>query len=348
MKNKRHIRIDFDARNKDLLMQTLTEQLSAGYKLQKSHPISGAMTFVPAESDIHYACVLSAEYPNGLPEPWKSCGRMSVYTIYSAEGEMPAVPEKEADYADYLKSGSRRSVAMAILWIFFFALRIYADLLSKLGNAANMADITLSDAAVILFFGIAAVLMIFFAAGAVRERKRSLPSGDGTHSSAIHFKQFILPWIEFIVLIGIIIGGSALSLRPPKQTPPLSGELADYSIKRGVFADKYNGKNRFVYHAKSEKFAEKLFDCAVLNDGGGLWSDPPFFLLNGRESVPSDEYENIDEICRLYYDYNDVEIRSTYSGLIVRCGSDIYGMMFDTDEISEEDVLSALNKNMKG
>lgn len=348
MKNKRHIRIDFDARNKDLLMQTLTEQLSAGYKLQKSHPISGAMTFVPAESDIHYACVLSAEYPNGLPEPWKSCGRMSVYTIYSADGEMPAVPEKEADYADYLKSGSRRSVAMAILWIFFFALRIYADLLSKLGNAANMADITLSDAAMIFFVGIAAVLMIFFAAGAVRERKRSLPSGDGTHSSAIHFKQFILPWIEFIVLIGIIIGGSALSLRPPKQTPPLSGELADYSIKRGVFADKYNGKNRFVYHAKSEKFAEKLFDCAVLNDGGGLWSDPPFFLLNGRESVSADEYENIDEICRLYYDYTDIDIRSTYSGLIVRCGSDIYGMIFDTDEISEEDVLSALNKNMKG
>ena len=318
MKNKRHIRIDFDARNKDLLMQTLTEQLSAGYKLQKSHPIAGSMTFVPAESDIHYACVLSAEYPNGLPEPWKSCGRMSVYTIYSAEGEMPAVPEKEADYADYLKSGSRRSVAMAILWIFFFALRIYADLLSKLGNAANMADITLSDAAMIFFVGIAAVLMIFFAAGAVRERKRSLPSGDGTHSSAIHFKQFILPWIEFIVLIGIIIGGSALSLRPPKQTPPLSGELADYSIKRGVFADKYNGKNRFVYHAKSEKFAEKLFDCAVLNDGGGLWSDPPFFLLNGRESVSADEYENIDEICRLYYDYTDIDIRSTYSGLIVR------------------------------
>ncbi len=348
MKNKRHIRIDFDARNKDLLMQTLTEQLSAGYKLQKSHPTAGSMTFVPAESDIHYACVLSAEYPNGLPEPWKSCGRMSVYTIYSAEGEMPAVPEKEADYADYLKSGSRRSVAMAILWIFFFALRIYADFISKLGNAANMADITLSDAAMIFFCGIAAVLMIFFAAGAVRERKRSLPSGDGTHSSAIHFKQFILPWIEFILLIGIIIGGSALSLRPPKQTPPLSGELADYSIKRGVFADKYNGKNRFVYHAKSEKFAEKLFDCAVLNDGGGLWSDPPFFLLNGRESVSADEYENIDEICRLYYDYNDVEIRSTYSGLIVRCGSDIYGMMFDTDEISEEDVLSALNKNMKG
>ena len=348
MKNKRHIRIDFDARNKDLLMQTLTEQLSAGYKLQKSHPTAGSMTFVPAESDIHYACVLSAEYPNGLPEPWKSCGRMSVYTIYSAEGEMPAVPEKEADYADYLKSGSRRSVAMAILWIFFFALRIYADLLSKLGNAANMADITLSDAAMIFFVGIVAVLMIFFAAGAVRERKRSLPSGDGTHSSAIHFKQFILPWIEFIVLIGIIIGGSALSLRPPKQTPPLSGELADYSIKRGVFADKYNGKNRFVYHAKSEKFAEKLFDCAVLNDGGGLWSDPPFFLLNGRESVSADEYENIDEICRLYYDYTDIDIRSTYSGLIVRCGSDIYGMIFDTDEISEEDVLSALNKNMKG
>lgn len=348
MKNKRHVRIDFDARNKDLLMQTLTEQLSAGYKLQKSHPVAGSMTFVPAESDIHYACVLSAEYPNGLPEPWKSCGRMSVYTIYSAEGEMPAVPEKEADYADYLKSGSRRSVAMAILWIFFFALRFYADFLSKLGNAANMADITLSDAAMIFFVGIAAVLMIFFAAGAVRERKRSLPSGDGTHSSAIHFKQFILPWIEFIVLIGIIIGGSALSLRLPKQTPPLSGELADYSIKRGVFADKYNGKNRFVYHAKSEKFAEKLFDCAVLNDGGGLWSDPPFFLLNGRESVSADEYENIDEICWLYYDYTDVDIRSTYSGLIVRCGSDIYGMMFDTDEISEEDVLSALNKNMKG
>ena len=348
MKNKRHIRIDFDARNKDLLMQTLTEQLSAGYKLQKSHPIAGSMTFVPAESDIHYACVLSAEYPNGLPEPWKSCGRMSVYTIYSAEGEMPAVSEKEADYADYLKSGSRRSVAMAILWIFFFALRIYADFISKLGNAANMADITLSDAAMILFCGIAAVLMIFFAAGAVRERKRSLPSGGGTHSSAIHFKQFILPWIEFIVLIGIIVGGLAFPLRPPKQTPPLSGELADYSIKRGVFADKYNGKNRFVYHAKSEKFAEKLFDCAVLNDGGGLWSDPPFFLLNGRESVSADEYENIDEICWLYYDYTDVEIRSTYSGLIVRCGSDIYGMIFDTDEISEEDVLSALNKNMKG
>lgn len=86
----------------------------------------------------------------------------------------------------------------------------------------------------------------------------------------------------------------------------------------------------------------------MLNDGGGLWSDPPFFLLNGRESVSADGYENIDEICRLYYDYTDVEIRSTYSGLIVRCGSDIYGMMFDTDEISEEDVLSSLNKNMKG
>ena len=348
MKNKRHIRIDFDARSKDLLMQTLTEQLSAGYKLQKAHPIAGSMTFVPAESDIHYACVLSAEYPNGLPEPWKSCGRMSVYTIYSTDGEMPAVPEKEADYADYLRSGARRSVAMAILWIFIFVLHLYTDVISKLGNAANMADITLSDAAVILFFGIAAVLMIFFAAGAVRERKRSLPSGDGTHSSAMHFKQFILPWIEFIVLIGILIGGSALSLRPPKQTPPLSGKLADYSIKRGVFADKYNGKNRFVYHARSERFAEKLFDSAVLNDGGGLWSDPPFFLLNGRESVSADGYENIDEICRLYYDYTDVEIRSTYSGLIVRCGSDIYGMMFDTDEISEEDVLSALNKNMKG
>jgi len=343
MKNKRHIRIDFDARNKDLLMQTLTEQLSAGYKLQKAHPIAGSMTFVPAESDIHYACVLSAEYPNGLPEPWKSCGRMSVYTIYSADGEMPAVPEKEADYAEYLRSGSRRSVAMAILWISIFALQLYTDFISKLGNAANMADITLSDAAVTLFFGIAAVLMIFFAAGAVRERKRSLPSGDVTHSSAKHFKQFILPWIEFIVLIGILIGGSALSLQPPKQTPPLSGKLADYSIKRGVFADKYNGKNLFVYHARSERFAEKLFDSAVLNDGGGLWGDPPFFLLNGRESVSADGYENIDEICRLYYDYTDVEIRSTYSGLIVRCGSDVYGMMFDTDEISEEDVLSALS-----
>ena len=348
MKNKRHVRIDFDARNKDLLMQTLTEQLSAGYKLQKSHPISGAMTFVPAESDIHYACVLSSEYPNGLPEPWKSCGRMSVYTIYSAEGEMPAVPEKEADYADYLKSGSRRSVAAAILWVSLFALHLYGDILSKLGNAASMADITLSDAAVTLVFGIEASLMIFSAAGAVKGQKRSLPSGNGTRSSAIHFKQFILPWIEVIALIGIIVGGLAFPLRPPKQTPPLSGELADYSIKRGVFADKYNGKNRFVYHAKSEKFAEKLFDCAVLNDDGGLWSDLPFFLLNGRISVPSDGYENIDEICRLSYDYTDVEIGSSYIGLIVRCGSDIYGMMFDTDEISEEDVLSALNKNMKG
>ena len=348
MKNKRHIRIDFDAHNKDMLMQTLTEQLSAGYKLRRSNAIAGSMTFVPADGEIHYACVLSAEYPGGLPEPWKSCGRMSVYTIYSAEGEMPDVPEKEADYGDHLRSGALRSVAAAILWVSFFALYLYGDILSKLGNAASMADITLSDAAVTLVFGIEAFLMIFSAAGSVKGQKRSLPSGNGTRSSAIHFKQFILPWIEAIALIGIVIGGFAFSLRPPKQTPPLSGELAEYTIKRGVFADKYDGKNRFVYHARSEKFAEELFDSAMLNDDGGLWSDPPFFLLNGRISVPSDGYENISEICRLSYDYTDVEIRSSYSGLIVRCGSDIYGMIFDTEEISEEDVLSALNKNMKG
>ena len=348
MKNKRHIRIDFDAHNKDMLMQTLTEQLSAGYKLQRSNAIAGSMTFVPADGEIHYACVLSAEYPGGLPEPWKSCGRMSVYTIYSAEGEMPDVPEKEADYGDHFRSRALRSAAAAIVWVSLFALYLYGNILSKLGNAASMADITLSDAAVTLVFGIEAFLMIFSAADDVRKQKCSLPGGNGTHSSAIHFKQFILPWIEVIALIGIIIGGLAFSLRPPKQTPPLFGELAEYTIKRGVFADKYDGKNRFVYHARSEKFAEELFDSAMLNDDGGLWSDLPFFLLNGRISVPSDVYENISEICRLSYDYTDVEIRSSYGGLIVRCGSDIYGMIFDTEEISEEDVLASLDKNMKG
>lgn len=345
------LKIDFNPYNHSIMRETLNEQLSQGFKLKKVSAVSGTLSFEPIESgeNIAYQVAPYEAYENGLnvPEPWISCGRVGGAEIFRFDGDgTRAVPEFPKESGDAEKAIRKNRSGRLITGIADTVLALcYAVILilDISGSAAAFVQeatvIRLFPPVCFLFVGISYICQYF-------DNPYKKAASDNRRGK--WFNNFVLPWIVCtMVLAAFFVGLSVFDIgeQPalPDERLPFS-ENAEYgTVEKSLAGDIYRYDNAFLYDVRSEKLAEKLFEEAKAGNSShsGEWRKRRFGNVDIHTEISAKKYANIDRILSCTEDSDYYEL--TYNGVIVLCGDRLFGYLYDKEEFTEEEILSAIN-----
>lgn len=345
------LKIDFNPYNHNLMRETLNEQLFQGFKLKKVSAAFGTLSFEPVEDGekIVYEIAPYEAYENVLtvPEPWISCGRVGGAEIFRFDGDgTRAVPEfpKESENAEKIIRKNRSGKLITGIADAMLALSYAAVLIFDLsGSAAALVEeatvIRLFPPVCFLFVGISYICQYF-------DDPYKKAASDNRRGK--WFNNFVLPWIVCVTVLAAFFVGLAVFDRGeqpalPNERLPFS-ENAEYgTVEKSLAGDIYRYDNAFLYDVSSEKLAERLFEEAQAGNSShsGEWRKRRFGNVDIHTEISAEKYANIDRILSCTEDSDYYEL--TYNGVIVLCGDELFGYLYDKEEFTEEEILSAIN-----
>ncbi len=346
---KHRMLIDFDCYNKDILLQILNEHLQKGYMLSGVNNTIGFMTFepAPAAADVTYAVIQTGLYSKvgELVSPWEKCGRIGDYTVYRSMGTSE-IPEPDTDLREWDKTYKRNLIRQGLLLLLLAILDLYSDK-CRMWTACKFSQF-------FHFFDPFAILCIIFLAikdfaAAFKGVKRD----DTKRGRSKYLRQYVIPglWIPFILAAAILSGYDAADKDNvlPDSRLPFSEEFSEGQLNGSSAARRYvfRGKEDSVYsvcllyEARFDGLAPKVFEEIKTGYGSEYPLILDFGLFNTVDTADSSAYSALDDI--LLLDEAASKFNKDNKGVIVRSGDVIFGICYNKEAVTEEDVLQYLD-----
>lgn len=344
---------DFDMYNKDILLDILDKQRQKGYVLKKINSYFGVLTFeaLSHEENIVYAVIRPLEYKNGgiLSEPWRKCGRMGDYIVYSSSG-YGVVPEPDQSPDDH---NYFRYIINGILWLLIFIGWLCMDIPKIWGSAIGFSEYFGFTFIRDIFCGINAAVNF----GQAFSKKNRSRAGRGRYTYA---RQYLLPYILVAVIIALLIAGictvQTKEIPIPDSRIPLSDRFdrceqnSNFAARRYYLSHKQTAEvylSGFMYEYYFDGLSQKVFrEIGEEQDFFRLNKKDRFFRnYNTFEPIDPSPYNAIDEI--YICGENSPVYDLVCTGIIIRSGNIVFGISYRNNTVSDEDVLTALNDYFK-
>lgn len=346
------LKIDFNPYNHSIMRETLTEQLSQGFKLKKVSAAFGILSFEPVESGEKtvYQIARYEAYEDGLnvSEPWISCGRVGGAEIFRFDGDgtraVPEFPKEGGDAEKNIRKNRSRTLILGIADTVLALCYAVILILDISGSAADLVEeatvIRLCPCVCFLFVGIMYICQYF-------DDPYKKAASDNKRGK--WFANFVLPWIVCTtVLTAFFVGLAVFDIgeQPalPNERLPFSKNAEYGTVEKSLAGDIYRYDNAFLYDVRSEKLAGMLFEDAKEGKPNGEWRERRFGNVDVRTEISAEKYANIDRILSCTEDSDYYEL--TYNGVIVLCGDRLFGYLYDKEEFTEEEILSEINETL--
>lgn len=337
---QKKIKIDFDPNDKEKIMHILEQQQRYGYALKDVGEITGIMTFESTYETMRYAVRKKKAYKDFLPdvEGWGSKGDIGPYRIFStSDNTIGEFPDEELSENDLQKKSTSHNLLAFIAYLLLCILTVWTFISEFFSSTAALFEMQLSDILepICLILSVVAILHNLF-----HPQKNVKPMRNPSW-----FKLYVLPWICIPLILGSVCICTFLLIKLDDPHPateiPYGAPVETAKEYHTLLGRVIYAPNEFMYIARSEELAQKLYEEAQMDNHDGHWFSSDFRNFNVYVELDTTNYENIDKAVLMDENAKGYDLK-TY-GILILIDNRLYGIAFDKETTTAEVILNQLN-----